>query len=108
MSNASGVLNIVRAIIEVYTGLIVDYAPISKICVQCKLHDLALRKGRITEEARVRKVENKKSHKEVCDINYEGTSSGMEAAATVTSYMGLDHNMRYTNFVTVIVGRSEL
>ena len=85
------------AVIDMHTGLIVDYATISKICVQCKLHHAALRKKKITEEEYERWSI---THKEVCDINYEGTSGGMEAAAAVTMWnRSLEHNMRYMNFV---------
>ncbi|KAK8372121.1 hypothetical protein O3P69_012721, partial [Scylla paramamosain] len=85
------------AVIEVHTGLIVDYTVTSKICVHCKFHDAALRKKRITEEEYDRW---KGSHDELCDINYEGTSGGMEAAAAVTMWTrSLEHNMRYMNFV---------
>ncbi|KAK8372150.1 hypothetical protein O3P69_012785 [Scylla paramamosain] len=52
------------AVIEVHTGLIVDYTVTSKICVHCKFHDAALRKKRITEEEYDRW---KGSHDELCD-----------------------------------------
>lgn len=81
-----------------HTGLIVDHTTNSKICVQCKQHETALSKKKITEEEY---DEWKVNHREQCEINYEGTSGGMEAAAALRMWnRSLEHNMRYIHFVS--------
>lgn len=81
------------AVIEVNTHLVMDYVTLSKTCVQCRNHQAAHTKEMITEEEY---QEWKTNLAAMCDVNYEGTSGGMEVAAAMT----LKHNMRYMHFVS--------
>ena len=58
------------AVIDMHTGLIVDYTTNSKICVQCKQHETALSKKKITEEEY---DEWKVNHREQCEIPWSIT-----------------------------------
>lgn len=84
------------AITEMITGLIVDYATISKMCTKCNQHT-ALDKKVIREEEHKKWKDN---HSASCDLNYEDTSGGMEAAAAIKLWnRSLQHYMRYMHFV---------
>ncbi|KAK8378298.1 hypothetical protein O3P69_011057 [Scylla paramamosain] len=62
----------------------------------CRDHLAARTKMMITEEEyQVCKT----NHEAVCDVNYEGTSGGMEVSAAITLWnRSLKHNMRYMHF----------
>ena len=86
------------AVIDTHTGLIMDYATTSKICVPCKQHETALAKKTLTQEEY---DEWQVNHMEDCDMNYEGTSGGMEAASAIRMWnRSLQHKMRYMHFVS--------
>ena len=86
------------AAIEVNTHLVLDYVTLSKTCVQYRNHQAARTKMKITEEEY---QEWKTNHEAVCDVNYEGTSGGMEFSAAITLWnRSLKHNMRYMHFVS--------
>ena len=85
---------------EVNTHLVLDYVTLRKTCVQCRNHQAA--RTKITEEEY---QEWKANHEAACDVNYVGTSGGMEVSAAVTlwnrslnkRYM---HTKRYMHFVS--------
>lgn len=87
----------VGAVIEINTGLIIDYEVVGKMCSVCNYHESQHKKKQISDE---NFQTWKESHALTCQVNYVGTSGGMEPAEAVTCWnRSLQHNMRYTNFI---------
>ncbi|XP_048243127.1 uncharacterized protein LOC125376009 [Haliotis rufescens] len=82
----------VGAVIDVLTGLVIDYEVLSKYCHACTLHINSL--GQDTTEFR----QWYEGHAGRCCQNYEGSSNAMEveAAKRLWSRSLEKHNIRYT------------
>lgn len=88
----------VGAIVDANTGLILDYETLSKFCVKCNMKMSALSKKKITQEEF---DQWKEGHAPLCDINYKGTSGGMEpAAAQRMLQRSLQSGFRYINIIS--------
>ncbi|XP_050730360.1 uncharacterized protein LOC127005497 isoform X2 [Eriocheir sinensis] len=85
-------------IIDVHSGLILDYETLSKLCNACSRKEAELKNKKITKE----QFEDwYKEHSSSCDKNFEGTSLGMKPGAAVRLWQrSLDHNMRYTTYIS--------
>ena len=85
----------VAAVIDIYTGLVVDYVVLSKYCHAC-----SLKKAELGPDS----LEFNKwheSHKD-CAMNYTGSSNAMEveAARRLWSRSEERHGLRYTGFLS--------
>ncbi|XP_025097592.1 uncharacterized protein LOC112565918 [Pomacea canaliculata] len=85
----------VGVVIDVLTGLVLDYEVLSKHCQVCKVAKV----NDMTEEER-KQWDIK--HKDFCTLNYEGSSKAMEKEAALVLWgRSLDkHNMRYTSMLS--------
>ncbi len=83
------------AVIDLLTGLIMDFTILSKHCQRCSLK-LSQYGGVQSHEF----VQWYEQHKDNCDINYEGSSNAMEkeAAAILWSRSRVKNIMMYTTF----------
>ena len=86
----------VAAVIEVLTGLVVDYVVLSKYCHAC-----SLKKKDFCEESVVFH-EWYEDHKDNCAINYQGSSNAMEVEAAVRLWQRSEerHGLLYTGFLS--------
>ena len=86
----------VAAVIDVLTGLVVDYIVLSKFCHACTRKKVELGD---TSKAYQEWYTN---HKEECAINYEGSSNAMEpeAARRLWSRSEYKLGLRYTGFLS--------
>ncbi|GFO09344.1 hypothetical protein PoB_003584900 [Plakobranchus ocellatus] len=83
------------AVIEVRTGLVIDYHICSLHCQLCSVN-----KGKMTDGEFDQWLQQHKDSG-ACTQNYSGTSGGMEVrCAKVLWGRSLDHSMRYTEFVS--------
>ncbi|XP_070178777.1 uncharacterized protein [Littorina saxatilis] len=81
----------VGIVIDVHTGLVLDFIVLSKYCHACALN----KKRNMTDEER---EEWKREHRPQCSKNYEGSSKGMEKEAALQMWgRSIRKNrMRYT------------
>ena len=85
----------IGAVIELQTGLILDYEVLSKHCLSCNQHSTVL--GKDSEEYKQWYDE----HKEECCCNYNGSSNSMEVecAKRLWSRSVARHGMRYVSML---------
>ena len=82
-------------IIEVNTGLVIDYDILCKHCPKCVNLHRKLEKKEITE---AQYTERMNSHD--CSINFQGASGGMEKALAITLFgRSRNYNLQYVNFI---------
>ena len=86
----------VAAVIDVLTGLVVDYVVLSKYCHACSMKKTAL--GAESEAFNIWH----QGHAGQCAINYDGSSNAMEveAARRLWSRSEARHQLRYTGFLS--------
>ena len=85
----------IGVVVEVTTGLVLDYVVLSKYCHACAIHEAELGAESAEFEDWYR------SHREQCAKNYEGSSNAMEveAACRLWSRSVEKHGLRYTGFL---------
>ena len=85
----------VGIVIDVSTGLVLDFEVLSKYCQACALHS----NREMTEAER---EEWRREHASHCEKNYEGSSKGMEkeAALRLWGRSLQKNNMRYTKMLS--------
>lgn len=85
----------VGIVIELYTGLVVDFCVMSKYC-----HTCAITKSELGEESPEFHFWME-GHKDNCSINYTGSSPAMEVHAVETLWKrSLDYGFRYTTILS--------
>ena len=86
----------VAAVIDVLTGLVVDYVVLSKYCHACSMKKTAL--GSESEAFNIWH----QGHEGQCAINYDGSSNAMEveAARRLWSRSEARHQLQYTGFLS--------
>ncbi|KAK3883276.1 hypothetical protein Pcinc_012405 [Petrolisthes cinctipes] len=85
------------AVIDANTGLILDYETAGKVCQLCNYNKARHDRKEMTDTEYARW---KECHAPTCQVNYTGTSGGMEAAEAVACWnRSLSHEMRYINFI---------
>ena len=84
------------SVIDVLTGLVVDYVILSKYCNGCNMKKTVL--GEDSEEFK----EWFQGHQPQCAINYTGTSNAMEVEAARRLWQRSEdrHGLRYTGFLS--------
>ncbi|KAL8589053.1 hypothetical protein ACOMHN_055066 [Nucella lapillus] len=84
----------VGIVIDVMTGLVLDYEVLSKYCHACTLSEKTM-----TE---IERAEWRGEHDPVCEKNYTGSSKGMEKEAALRMWRrSIEKNsMRYTNMLS--------
>lgn len=88
----------VGAVVEAETGLVVDYATISKYCELCSKMEVRKTNKTISDKDF---DEWYRDHKSKCTRNYSGSAGGMEVAAAETLFdRSLDTNLRYNVFIS--------
>lgn len=86
------------AVIDANTGLILDYETCGKICQLCIVSKARHDRKEMTDTEFARWEENQAPS---CQVNYIGTSGGMEAAEALACWnISLSHNMRYISFIS--------
>ena len=85
----------IGVVVEITTGLVLDYVVLSKYCHACVIHEAQLGAG--TEDF----DEWFRGHQAQCAKNYEGSSNAMEveAACRLWSRSLEKHGLRYTGFL---------
>ncbi|KAL8606721.1 hypothetical protein ACOMHN_018755 [Nucella lapillus] len=84
----------VGIVIDVMTGLVLDYEVLSKYCHACTLSE----KTMMTE---IERAEWRGEHDPVCEKNYTGSSKGMEKEAALRMWRrSIENSMRYTNMLS--------
>ena len=84
-------------VVDMHTGLIVDYEVLSKRCMICEKMKNKVKKKTITEEKYMQWFE---THKSTCNKNYDGTSGAMEEKAAVILWSrSIELKLRYATFV---------
>jgi hypothetical protein len=87
----------VGVVIEITTGLVIDYEVLSNYCHACQL---AAKKYHYNE-TRIDRWKAKTEHRFVCAKNFEGTSKAMEKEAAYLIWnRSLDKNLRYTQMLS--------
>ena len=85
----------VAAVIDVYTGLVIDYVVLSKFCLACTRKKTEL--GTTSQEFQ----HWHESHKQQCAINYTGSSGAMEVEAACRLWRRSEaRGLRYTGFLS--------
>nr|XP_045614143.1 uncharacterized protein LOC123767968 [Procambarus clarkii] len=85
-------------LVEIFTGLVVDYNVFHKKCKQCQTFDEQKREGNLTE---AEYEEKKMEHVPHCHRNYSDTAENMEGdAAVVLWHRSKDYKLRYMTFVS--------
>lgn len=88
----------VGAVVDANSGLVVDFHTVSKLCVMCTRMKTRVKKKIMTQKAF---DEWKTKHAPRCDVNHEGSSASMEAAAAMCLWnRSLSHSLRYVNFIS--------
>lgn len=84
-------------VIDMHTGLIVDYEVLSKRCMVCLKMKNKVKNETVTKEKYIQWLEK---HKSDCNINYDGTSGAMEEKAAVILWSrSIELKLRYVTFV---------
>ena len=84
------------SVIDVLTGLVVDYVVLSKYCHAC-----SIKKTEFGDHSN-QFTEWYQGHKEQCSINYTGSSNAMEVEAACRLWQRSEdqHDLRYTGFLS--------
>ena len=84
------------AVIDVLTGLVVDYVILSKYCHSCSIKKSALGENSEAFQTWFQR------HKEQCAINYSGSSNAMEVEAACRLWKRSEerHGLQYTGFLS--------
>lgn len=84
-------------VIDAHAGLVVDYEVLSKRCQVCAIMRTKI-KNKKTTQAKYDAWKHK--HDRVCNLNYEGSSGGMEEAAAKTLWARSHLNkLRYKKYI---------
>ena len=91
----------IGAVIDSDSALILDYSTLSKFCMKCSQKEAHLVKRKITETKYVEWLDEHYSS-DVCDMNFDGTSSGAMEAAHAVAMWGRSENFgfKYKTFIT--------
>nr|XP_045618088.1 uncharacterized protein LOC123770336 [Procambarus clarkii] len=84
-------------VVEIFTGMVVDYNTFCKNCKQCQMFKSRKENGKITQAEFDSEMGK---HLPDCDKNYDGTAKNMEADAAVLMWgRSQDNKLRYTTLV---------
>ena len=86
----------VGAVIDANIGYVIDYVTLCKVCVNCDAKKTLVKKGKMTSE------EFSDWHaNHDCDINYKGSSGGMEVEGAVQLWSrSLENGFRYMSYIS--------